>query len=39
MGIGIGIVGAVPAAYVGDILAGKNTSWGMGIFRTIYDLD
>ncbi len=37
-GIGIGITGPTPAAYVADILSGQNSSVGMSIFRTACDL-
>ena len=37
-GIGIGITGPTPAAYVADILSGQNSSGGMSIFRTACDL-
>jgi MFS transporter, DHA1 family, multidrug resistance protein len=38
MGVGIGIAGPTPAAYVADILTGKNSSTGMGVFRFMCDL-
>jgi MFS transporter, DHA1 family, multidrug resistance protein len=38
MGLGIGIAGPTPAAYVADILTGKKSSMGMGIFRFVSDL-
>jgi MFS transporter, DHA1 family, multidrug resistance protein len=37
-GIGIGITGPTPAAYVADILSGQNTSAGMSVFRAACDL-
>lgn len=38
MGIGVGIAGATPAAYVADILTSKNQSMGLSIFRAASDL-
>ena len=38
MGAGIGVAGSAPAAYVGDILTGKESSTGMGIFRFVCDM-
>jgi DHA1 family multidrug resistance protein-like MFS transporter len=38
MGIGIGIAGATPAAYVADILTSKNQSMGLSIFRAVSDV-
>ncbi len=38
MGIGIGISGPTPAAYVADIIPRENYSIGMGLYRTISDL-
>ena len=37
-GLGIGITGPTPAAYVADILSGQNSSGGMSIFRAVCDL-
>ncbi len=37
-GIGLGITGPTPAAYVADILSGQNSSGGMSIFRAACDL-
>jgi MFS transporter, DHA1 family, multidrug resistance protein len=37
-GIGIGITGPTPAAYVADILSGQNSSTGMSVFRAACDL-
>jgi MFS family permease len=37
-GIGMGIAGPTPAAYVADILSGQNSSGGMSIFRAVCDL-
>lgn len=37
-GIGIGIAGPTPAAYVADILSGQNPSRGMSVFRAACDL-
>ncbi|MBN1374568.1 MAG: MFS transporter [Dehalococcoidia bacterium] len=37
-GIGIGIAGPTPAAYVADILSREKTSLGMGLFRFMCDL-
>lgn len=38
MGIGIGISGATPSAYVADIIPRANYSSGMGLYRAISDL-
>jgi MFS transporter, DHA1 family, multidrug resistance protein len=38
MGIGVGIAGAVPAAFVADILTSENQSTGLSIFRALSDL-
>jgi len=38
MGMGIGISGPTPAAYVADIIPRENYSNGMGLYRTISDL-
>lgn len=38
MGIGVGIAGAIPAAYVADILTSENQSTGLGIFRALSDI-
>ena len=37
-GIGLGITGPIPAAYVADILSGQNSSAGMSVFRAACDL-
>ncbi len=37
-GIGIGIAGPIPAAYVADILSSGDSSSGMAIFRTACDM-
>ncbi len=37
-GIGMGITGPTPAAYVADILSGQNSSTGMSVFRAACDL-
>lgn len=37
MGIGTGIAGATPAAYVADILTSYNQSTGLGIYRSLSD--
>ena len=37
-GIGLGITGPIPAAYVADILSGQNPSTGMSVFRAACDL-
>lgn len=37
-GIGLGIAGPIPAAYVADILSGQNPSVGMSVFRAACDL-
>jgi DHA1 family multidrug resistance protein-like MFS transporter len=37
-GIGIGMAGPTPAAYVADILSGQNPSRGMSVFRAACDL-
>jgi DHA1 family multidrug resistance protein-like MFS transporter len=37
-GIGIGMAGPSPAAYVADILSGQNPSRGMSVFRAACDL-
>lgn len=37
-GIGTGIAGPIPSAYVADILDRENYSTGMGLFRTVSDL-
>ncbi|MFC1952158.1 MFS transporter [Chloroflexota bacterium] len=37
-GIGTGISGPLPAAYLADITVGKNYSKAMGLYRTISDL-
>ena len=37
-GIGIGITGPTPAAYVADILSGRNSAGGMSLFRAACDL-
>ena len=37
-GIGIGITGPTPAAYVADILSGQNSAGGMSLFRAACDL-
>ncbi len=37
-GLGIGIAGATPSAYVTDIVPRENYSSGMGLYRTVIDL-
>ncbi len=37
-GLGIGISGATPSAYVADIIPRENYSSGMGLYRTVIDL-
>jgi MFS family permease len=38
MGLGVGISGAVPAAYVADIIPKDNYARGMGLYRAISDI-
>jgi MFS family permease len=38
MGLGVGISGGVPAAYVADIIPRENYARGMGLYRTVSDI-